>query len=109
MFPQLLAPSGPPTFVRVTQLGTTVLQISWSPPVPEKRNGLISGYQVCLMEENEKDPCDNHISLPRTQKTYSFTSLVPDTVYVVHVEAETAIGIGPPYVVTHKTGESGIN
>ena len=26
----------------------------------------------------------------------------------MHVEAKTSIGFGPPYVVTRKTGESGI-
>ena len=61
------------------------------------------------MEDTEKDHCNNHISLPETQTTYSLTGLKPNTAYVLYVEAKTPLGYGPAHVVTGKTGESGIN
>ncbi len=42
------APSGPPTDVQVYAVSSTALRITWSPPEPLDRNGVISGYELVL-------------------------------------------------------------
>lgn len=39
-------PSESPTDVRVTPLNATTVVVSWTPPLPEHRNGIIQGYTI---------------------------------------------------------------
>ena len=41
-----LAPSGPPLNVRTSALSDSAVVITWDPPAPLERNGIITGYIV---------------------------------------------------------------
>lgn len=45
-----LVPTGPPQNVMARIINATTLSLSWSPPVPERRNGLIQRYVVSITE-----------------------------------------------------------
>ena len=39
-------PSAPPTFVRVQPIDSSVVRVWWSPPDPQKINGINQGYKL---------------------------------------------------------------
>lgn len=41
-----LAPSGPPLNIRASALSDSAIVITWDPPAPLERNGIITGYIV---------------------------------------------------------------
>ena len=45
----LAAPDGPPEKVHCVALTSTTIQVSWHPPKPHLRNGLIKGYKVSTL------------------------------------------------------------
>ena len=48
-FPSLV-PTGPPQNVMATAVDATTLSLAWSPPVPERRNGVIQRYTISITE-----------------------------------------------------------
>ena len=44
------APSGPPTDVVATALSATTVSVSWQPPPLLDQNGVITAYQVVLVD-----------------------------------------------------------
>lgn len=48
--PQSAAPSGAPTDFQAQALSSTSLQITWNPPEALERNGIITGYEILLVD-----------------------------------------------------------
>ena len=73
-------------------VNSTAVLITWQPPPPEHRNGIITTYIVNVFLE------DSHTIFQ--QYTTSSLSVVlaglhPSSTYVVAVAAETGVGRGP--------------
>ena len=65
--------------------------LSWDLPLPEKRNGEISGYTVTVQNTDT-----GHISLFSTIETsLTVQSLTPYNSYQFFVAASTSVGRGP--------------
>ena len=47
------APSGPPTDVVATALSATTVSVSWQPPALLDQNGVITAYQVVLVDTSD--------------------------------------------------------
>ena len=50
MHQYLPAPSGPPQSFRVVSLGSTSIRLTWSAPLVEEQNGVITSYRVTITE-----------------------------------------------------------
>ena len=101
-----LVPSGPPTRVSSTALTPNSILLSWALPLPEERNGDITGYII-----NVTNLVTGVIQQFTTAVVSNFTvpSLRPFTVYVTTIAARTAVGMGPfSGVVSIQTLETGI-
>lgn len=88
-------------------LGATVLEITWSPPEIEQRNGIIISYRLCAKETSDKNPCHNYVVVEGTKLRLPIAGLKPYTWYTVGVQAGTTGGYGPPTQFNHRTGEWG--
>lgn len=44
------APSGPPTSVSAAAASASSIRVLWSPPEVTERNGLITGYNILLID-----------------------------------------------------------
>lgn len=88
-----IVPSASPGNVSITSKSTSV-NISWSPPDPSKRNGVITIYIVQLNSSS-----DDYRYINKTHETVltnaSISGLYPYSNYTVAVTAATRIGIGP--------------
>ena len=83
-------PSSPPQNIHILPSSRTLF-LTWDPPAPEYRNGIILGYTVNITEAESTE----------IFQTFSDTndvaihSLKPFTTYLCAVAAETAAGLGP--------------
>ena len=76
------------------------LTLSWSPPLPSRRNGVIISYRINCSSG------DIIINTTRTSSTsLTITGLQPFTNYTCSVSASTIIGDGPAAVVNTTTDE----
>ncbi len=68
----------------------STVQLEWSPPSEEHRNGVITGYRLLLEwgrgQERRVNTTDTH---------YTFTGLQQGTTYYYTIAAETSVGTGP--------------
>ena len=98
-----LAPSGfPENFLAVATSPRSIL-LTWIPPLPQDRNGIITGYFInaTLVETGEKlQHSSNSTSLTMNARPY--------TTYLFIIAAGTIAGRGPfSTEVSIKTPESG--
>ncbi len=84
-------PSGSPTNFTATSVSSTTAQLSWDPPLPEERNGIIRQYMI-IVEPSGGEPFSFTIT---ATSSYTVSALRPFTVYSFSVAAVT-IGPGPP-------------
>ena len=97
-------PSGFPQDVSVDSATSQSVDISWSPPLLEERNGIITSYTVTVSRQGSDSPIQ--IASPTT--SISVSMLNPFTSYTVTVAALTSIGVGPPStLLTFRTAEDG--
>ena len=82
-------PSGPPRNLTAEVISSTVIHLSWSPPLPHEHNGVISNYTVILNQDG--------LSTIYTTNTTTMSAeyLLPFTTYSFRVSASTRIGSGP--------------
>jgi receptor-type tyrosine-protein phosphatase Q len=85
------APSGPPLLLESKSVLSRSVQLTWSPPIPEDRNGVITGYVVTVTNTETSET--RELSTSYTSLTVS--SLTPYFNYTFTVSAETAVGQGP--------------
>lgn len=68
------------------------LNVSWSPPHEESRNGVIIAYIICFPKKNKQ--CDKHTTVPGSQTWYVLRGKFQRET-VVEIQAQTIKGIGP--------------
>lgn len=94
---------GPSLGIQVVNTTDTSIEISWN-QVPD-----VIGYSVCIEEQNEQDyssSCITEESLDLTVTSYTFTDLLPNTNYIISVNASyTDSGFGEGILV-QTTGSS---
>ena len=95
----MAVPSGPPQSLVITMKSHN-LTLSWSPPLPSQRNGVIISYLITCSSG------DIIINTTRTSSTsLTITGLQPFTNYTCSVSASTIIGDGPTVVKHILTNE----
>ena len=67
------------------------LKFQWEPPIPEDRNGEITGYEYNLTEQNSWNNVD---TVGLTWHVFK-QQLTPYTNYTVKIAAMTSVGVGP--------------
>ena len=93
-----IAPSGyPKNFSILTS--SRSLNISWEPPIPSERNGVIVAYNVTCNSSEES------YELRTSEFVQMIHGLVPGTHYTCLVTASTIVGNGPSSVMTVVTKE----
>ena len=106
-----IVPSSQPVNFAVTAQSSTVVQLSWEPPILQDQNGVITGYNISVTVE-EPDAATTYSVGPSTL-SYLVDGLHPYTNYSITVSARTAVGSGPstpPEITqTPQDGKSSIN
>ena len=103
-----LAPSGSPTNVNGTAVSSTIIQLSWDPPLSYLQNGLIQSYNITVLEVDTNTTL--YITQDTSRSTISITDLHPHYTYKLSVAAYT-VDIGPAssvYVTTLQDGRFAI-
>ena len=105
MFNHFAAPSGFPQGVSVSTVSSASVELSWTPPLPDERNGIITGYWATLTRRGT----GSQVQLFTSSTSIVFSMLNPFTSYVVTVSASTSVGVGPQSSqLTFSTAEDGI-
>ncbi|KAI4819118.1 hypothetical protein KUCAC02_004395 [Chaenocephalus aceratus] len=94
------APEGPPLDMQLEPLSSYTIKVTWKPPRPELRNGVLRSYSISY---REYDPAGRqfkrwqHLSVPATRELESIvlSNLKPSARYGVIIQAKTDAGIGP--------------
>ena len=93
----------------VVETGVTIISLSWQPPTPEDRNGVILGYIVRLFSISNGE--SRELTTPFTNITVE--SLVPYTLFECVIAAYTTVGTGPASSVilarTEETSKTIVN
>ena len=93
------APSGPPQNFTISTTSYNIT-LSWSPPLPSQRNGVIIIYLInCTIGSVESS---NNVSEASLVKPID-----PFTIYTCFVRAVTMVGDGPPATVSGTSDEDG--
>lgn len=101
-----VAPSSPPLNFVATPADPRSIVLRWDPPLPEDRNGPITGYliDVTVVETSET------FQLNVTTTTLRVLELTPYTTYRFTIAASTEVGLGPfSTVYSTQTPEDGNN
>ena len=94
----LVGPSGAPTAFLISSDTPFTLTLSWNPPRPSERNGIITHYEyLCTGVHNEYQST--------TLLTVTVSELKAFTSYKCWVKAATAIGTGPAAISTSTTAQ----
>ena len=101
-----LVPSGAPLNVSATGVVSMNFTLTWNPPAPSERNGIITGYNISITS------LDSFFEDPRefftTSEFLIVDSLDPHSHYVCIIAANTFVGIGPfSLEVTIRTAQYG--
>ena len=85
------APSGPPLNFTASPLDPRTLELTWSPPASDRRNGLVRGYRLIVLSQ-----LDGTVELNTTTvgQRLMVADLHPDYTYMCSVSAFT-VGLGP--------------
>lgn len=94
------APEGAPLDMKLVALSSRSIKVSWKPPRPELRNGVLRSYSISY---REYDPSGRqfkrwqHLSVSATSEVESviLSYLKPSAMYGVLIQARTNAGIGP--------------
>lgn len=90
LFSLIVVPTGPPQNVMTQVADPTVLTLVWSPPLPERRNGLIQHYIISVTELDTR----TMEMFNTTEQSITITGRHPFYRYSYIVAAVT-IGRGP--------------
>ena len=89
----LTVPSGSPVNFTAEAVSLHNFNLTWAPPVPEDRNGVITGYNISISLLSS--PFGDPLQFDTTAHTVRVESLSPHTDYVCVIAANTLIGTGP--------------
>ena len=84
-------PETAPLQFRVQATDSQTLVLSWEPPLPEDRNGIIINYTVNITEMET----GTQFQLVTVNTTITAFSLHPHYTYSYTAAAETSVGLGP--------------
>ena len=87
-----LVPDRPPSEISTSSLGSSIIELKWSPVPPEYANGKVLGYKVITSGGNGTLGKNRTITTTRT--FYNIEKLTPSTNYSFQVLAFTAKGDG---------------
>ncbi|XP_050729970.1 cell adhesion molecule Dscam2-like isoform X1 [Eriocheir sinensis] len=87
-------PSAPPGHVTCESVTSTTLEVTWSPPPPRARNGLITTYKLSYVHHPLHGGGDGGGSIMRKGQRATLDTLTPFTNYSVSVAAFTKAGQG---------------
>jgi len=85
-------PDGPPENLQAETINTTAILIQWTPPAPDKCNGLITSYKLSIKENDKQVWNSNEDPEPRRKLV---TNLLPNRKYSMRLWAHTINGSGP--------------
>ena len=85
-----IAPSGPPRNLQAVVTDSRSMFITWEPPVPEERNGILRQYVITLMSVET----DEIVTTSSIGTSVTVSGLLPFTTYRCRVAAQT-IATGP--------------
>ena len=88
-------PSGPPRSLSAVSNSPTTIDLTWLLPLPQQRNGIITGYLVRATVASNGQQRQYTTS---SQRSFTLTSLLIYTRYMVTVAATTVNGTGPSSV-----------
>ena len=81
------------------QVNKTSAVLSWAPPPPQHRNGILRGYQIHV--KGNGSYFHSNITLNATTTNYILANLSLNEEYSVRAVAFTNIGLGPFSPPTH--------
>ena len=96
------APDEAPTITKSVSPTSTSLCLSWSPPSPEKQNGILTNYTVTYTNDPNL-PIDMWQTRITPDASITLTGLNIYTEYTVSVAAATVAGVGPRARVVVRT------
>ena len=103
LFSQIVPTAAPDDFT-ITVLDSMSLQLSWSPPPTEHRNGEILEYRIRIVEVET----GREMQYNSTSTSMTASPLHPYYSYQCRVAAVTTAGIGPfTTVVEQRTDQDG--
>ena len=107
MILQLLsAPSGPPHNLSII-ISSRSLTLSWHPPPPSQRNGVIQSYYInCSFKGIAIFNETRNSTIP---SSVNVSNLIPGSEYICSVIASTVKGGGPAAVMRVKTEEESLS
>ena len=95
-----IVPSGSPLNFTISSVTSRTLTLSWYPPLPSQRNGVIISYLITCSSG------DSIINSTQTSNTsLTITGLQPFTNYTCTVSAATIVGDGPAATNSTMTNE----
>ncbi|XP_042897361.1 roundabout homolog 1 isoform X3 [Parasteatoda tepidariorum] len=86
-------PSAPPVNLQMKVNGPGSATVSWSPPPPQHRNGLMQGYLIKILDNSSH--LHSFIKTNATTTSVSLTNLTDGSIYKIQAAAFTAVGTGP--------------
>lgn len=85
-------PDRPPSDISTSSLGSSIIELEWSPVPPEYANGKVLGYKVIISGGN--GTLGKNRTITTTRKFYNIEKLTPSTNYSFQVLAFTTKGDG---------------
>ncbi|XP_071034291.1 cell adhesion molecule Dscam1 [Parasteatoda tepidariorum] len=91
-------PSSPPVDVKIEDIGSTYVRLSWKSPPRETWNGDLTGYYIGYKQSSSSLPFTfNTVEADETHSyDYILRGLRRSTRYVISVRAFNEVGSGPP-------------
>lgn len=88
-----VAPSGVPRDIQVNAVSSSTISVLWSPPQPQRQNGIIVQYKIRFRQVGGSVP--QVVVVDGDERSYILTGLLKDTAYEVRLAAATVNGTGP--------------
>ncbi|XP_054706110.1 roundabout homolog 1-like [Uloborus diversus] len=86
-------PSAPPDNLQIRVTGPNSATVTWSPPPPQHRNGILQGYSIRVLDNSSQ--LYAQITTNSTTTSVTLTNLTVGTTYNIKAAAFTSSGIGP--------------
>ena len=96
-------PDGAPQNVRGRNTSSTIISVSWEAVQAERRNGIITGYNITYQSLTEND--NGFVTTGPDDRQANLTELKEFVEYHISVVAFTVKGDGPPSVLVVRTDQ----
>ena len=97
----LSEPDGAPQNVKGQSTSSTNISVSWEAVEVERRNGIITGYNITYQSQTEND--NGFVTAGPNDRQANLTGLKEFVKYNISVVAFTAKGDGPPSIIVVRT------